>query len=845
MNIIDRFSSHLKDVLSRALRLAAELNNPAVEPAHLLYALFNQKGSLAAEILNRLKVTPKALEDALLELPIIKTPKTGLGQTAEAVLTPFSPAARVILENALLLAEDHSHNYVGTEHLLAATIETKNSALLKIFQECKISQEEATKQVHNTLDNASQFPRINEMMDTIDKIQDNLNDLGDVAPTSPSPSPRAGEGKSTRTKKNTRRDTALDFFAINLTDANWQKNLDPVIGRENEIERLIQILCRRTKNNPVLLGDPGVGKSAIVEGLAKRIFQNKVPQLMRSKKIYALDMGLLIAGTMYRGEFESRLKQVIDEVAENPDIILFIDELHNIVGAGSNSGTMDAANLLKPALARGQIHCIGATTTAEFKKHIENDAALERRFQPINVKEPSPEDTIKILQGLKENYENYHRVVIEDDAIKTAVELSVKYISNKFLPDKAIDLLDETSAAIKLRGKLTPAENKLTRLRCQLEMVIADKEEAARADKFDAAVELKKEEVLITNEIIKLEESEKKKKIKPVGTVTAVDIAAQVARVIGAKPAELLSDKNQLINLAKKLKEKIIGQENVIERISNTVARAQLGLSHPNRPLASFLFVGQSGVGKTETAKALARALYADKDALIELNMSEFNEAFGVSKLLGSPAGYIGYKDSNQFTDRVKMNQYCVVLFDEIDKAHSDVTKLLLQILENGEINDSTGKKISLKHAIIILTTTVGAEEMNRSGFGFGEKATAQANAEKEVKEKLKKQFSPEIINRLDEICVFKTLTTTDFAKIAELEINELNERLTPHNTRVIVNDEMLNKLSTRVDPKDGARQMRRQLRGEVEKLLAEIILESKVKKNYQLILNEERLALK
>ncbi|OGH94535.1 MAG: hypothetical protein A2538_00115 [Candidatus Magasanikbacteria bacterium RIFOXYD2_FULL_41_14] len=854
MNILDRFSSHLKDTLARSLRLAAELKNPMVEPIHLLYALFNQKGSLAAELLNRLKVTDKALENSILDLPLNKTPiATGTGKTITAVLTPFSQSARTALEHALLLAQERGHNYVGTEHLLFSIIQLNDSRVMGAFKESGVSSADAAKQVENTLVNTSQFPRVTEMMETIDKIQDNLNDIGDVAPTSPSPSPRAGEGKNaapTRMKKNTRRDTALDFFAINLTDSAWQKNLDPVIGREIEIERLIQILCRRTKNNPVLLGDPGVGKSAIVEGLAKKIYEGKVPELMRSKKIYALDMGLLIAGTIYRGEFENRLKQVIEEVTENPDIILFIDELHNIVGAGSNQGTMDAANLLKPALARGTIHCIGATTAAEFKKHIENDAALERRFQPIIVKEPSPADTVAILQGLKPNYENYHRVKIEDEAIETAVELSVKYIANKFLPDKAIDLLDETAAAIKLKGKLTHSENKLARLRHKLEAATVAKENAAQDDKFEQAVEFKKQEQALAAEIKKLEQDNKNKKLKPLGTVRSVDIAAQVAKVIGANPSELLSQKNQIKTLSAKLKETIIGQSGAIEQIVSAVARAQLGLSHPGRPLASILFVGESGVGKTETARTLARVLYSNKDALVELNMSEYNESFGVSKLLGSPAGYVGYKDSNQFTDRIKMNPYCVVLFDEIDKAHPDVTKLLLQILENGEINDSTGKKISLKHAIIILTTTVGSEDMNRAGFGFGDKLTTPERAVKEFKEKLKSHFSPEIINRLDEICFFKALNPADLAAIVGLEIKDLNTRITDHNTQILADQTILNQLARQLNPKDGARQIRRQLRAEVEKLLAEIILadnqgKNNIKKTHKLSWQKNQLILK
>jgi ATP-dependent Clp protease ATP-binding subunit ClpC len=649
--------------------------------------------------------------------------------------------------------------------------------------------------------------------------------------------------------KDKRKQNALDFFATNLTAEELQKDIDPVVGRDAEIERLIHILCRRTKNNPILLGDPGVGKTAIVEGFAKRILQGDVPDLLLNKKVYNLDLGILIAGTIYRGEFEARLRQVIEEVINNPDIILFIDEIHNIVGAGSNQGTMDAANILKPALARGTIRCIGATTPGEFKKYIESDPALERRFQPIFVKEPSLEDTIKIIEGIKSNYEHYHSVHITSEAITKAVELADRYITNKFLPDKAIDLIDETAAAKRITIKMQVWQNKLVKIKQKLEKVILAKERAASLDKFSEAVKLKDEEEKLRAEMKRIEKNGKAKKIKILATVNPVDVYQQIARITGSSPTELLLDEpEQFDKLTQKIKERIVGQDHVVETVTKLIRQAKLGLSHPERPLASFLFVGESGVGKTELSKALAQLLYPGTDALIKLDMTEFNESFGVSKLLGSPAGYIGYKESNQFTDRIKMNPYCVVVFDEIDKAHRDVMKLLLQILENGEITDSTGRKVSLKHAIIVLTTSLGAEEAKRGGIGFDEHSTTIQSPEvfKHLLEKLKTHFSPEVINRIDRVCVFKTLTHDDLLHLAELEIKKFNDRLKNYHTAITIDKDSLHHLLSQIPQKTlGARDVRRHVREQVEHVMADIIIHKKIKPLYQLVHKENTLEVK
>jgi len=838
MSILDRFSTHLKDVLSKSIQLATKLDNYEVEPIHLFFILQNQKGSVAAEILNRLKIDLKGVENIVLNLPVIKDKKPT--QTTEMEMSPMSSDSKMAMEKAMAIAQEHLHNYIGTEHLLKGIVDLRNPTVELALKNNDISNSDISKQLDTVLTNASQFPQIAEVMDAVDKIQDSLQGGGDLHDRS------SHIQIPKNTKRNRKKETALDFFATHLTDNELQKNIDPIIGRDLEIERLIQILCRRTKNNPVLLGDPGVGKTAIVEGLAKRILQNKVPDILLNKKIYSLDMGLLIAGTIYRGEFEDRLRQVIDDVANNPNIILFIDELHNIVGAGSNQGTMDAANILKPALARGQIRCIGSTTLNEFKKHIENDAALERRFQPIFVKEPSLEDSIKILNGIKTNYEVFHNIKIDKTAVEAAVRLSDRYISNKFLPDKAIDILDETAAAMRINSKNASWIGKIERLKQKLEKTILEKETAALADKFNEAVKLKNEEEKLRKEIDTATKAAKEKKLKYLGTITKQDILNQIAKIIGAKPSKLmLEEKNDLLDLENQLKEMVIGQEQVVHEVSQVINRARLGLNNPERPLASFLFVGESGVGKTELAKTLANKLYPGKDALIKLDMSEFNESFGVSKLLGSPAGYIGYKESNNFTDKIKNNPHCVILFDEIDKAHKDVTKLLLQILENGEITDSTSKKISLKHAIIILTTSLGSQEAKRAGLGFSNKRPDQTD-DKKIKEKLKEFFSPEIINRLDKICCFNSLTPIDLAKIAALEIKKLNERLNNYHTKIEAKEQILTNFISNLPQSDiNARTVRRELRTEIEKLMAEIILKKKSKKQYTLEIKEKQLFVK
>jgi ATP-dependent Clp protease ATP-binding subunit ClpC len=842
MQLLDRFSSHLRDVLARGIQLAAELRNVEVEPIHLWFALSNEKGSVGTEIINRYRITPKTLKQALLNLPIRKSgilrpPMSGT--TTEHLLTPLSIATKQVLEKALTVAERNDHNYIGTEHLLLALVESENPIILDLLKINNVDDADLKKQLDIVLANATHFPHMSDVADVVKKIEETAEQNLDeelLPPVQHAP----------QRANNKKRESALDFFATNLTNAEIQKNIDPVIGRDVEIERVIHILCRRTKNNPLLLGEPGVGKTAIVEGLAKKILEGSVPDLLLNKKIYALDMSMLIAGTIYRGEFEARLRQVIEEAMGNPNIILFIDELHNIVGTGSNQGTMDAANILKPPLSRGQLRCIGATTPAEYKKYIENDAALERRFQSVYAKEPSVEDAVKILTGVKKNYELFHRVHIGNDAVMAAVRLSERYITNKFLPDKAIDLLDETAAAKRLAVKGPAVQSKLARLEQRLEKVIQAKEVAAGNDKFEDAVQLKKQEEKLREEIKKASSESKDKKITYVGTLNEHDVLLQVAKIIGTPPSELLLDDATTLNsLSAKIKERVVGQDAMVADVSQLIRQAKLGLSNPERPLASFLFVGESGVGKTELAKTIAKVLYANQEAFIKLDMSEFNESFGVSKLLGSPAGYIGYKEGTQFSDKIKMNPHCVILFDEIDKAHRDIVKLLLQMLENGEITDSTGKKVSLKHAVIILTTSFGADDMKKGTIGFGGSASSSKESRIHLTEKLKEFFSPEVINRLDRICFFESLNKETLIKIAELELQRFNEQLQQYRTTVASDTKVLEWIVTQLPKSEiGARGVRSFVRSRMEALMTDVILGQKIKKRYNLSIADNALEL-
>jgi len=613
---------------------------------------------------------------------------------------------------------------------------------------------------------------------------------------------------------------ALEYFATELTVDEAVADLDPVIGRSQEILRIMEILSRRTKNNPILVGDPGVGKTAIIEGLARNIVEGNVPAALLNKRIFALDLSSLIAGTMYRGEFEGRLKQIVDEAREHPEVILFIDEIHMIIGAGATSGSMDAANMLKPALARGWIRCIGATTPMEYKKHIESDGALERRFQTVGVKEPSVEDTIEILRGVRRNYEKFHSVKISDDAIVFAAEASEKYIHTNQLPDKAIDLIDEAAAALRVK-KISPSDVSWRSLHKDLKDIRKQKREAIVEERFMDASLHKEEENRILDE---LEAAENRNSRRRLGTVGVKDVTAVLERVAGIKAGGLgFSERRHLIGLSKALKQHIFGQDDVIDKVSLHVRRAKMGISSHKRPLASFLFVGPSGTGKTEFASQLASYVFQDDNALIRLDMSEFVEGFSVSKLVGSPAGYVGYKDTALLTDAVKNKPNCVVLFDEIEKAHKDVHNLMLQILEHGELKDATGRSISFRNAIIVMTSNIGAHKFTDESLGFNK---ADASVDEDVRKILRQELRPEMLNRLDEIAVFKPLSRKDLLSVAERELLILKNHLLSKDLALEWSPDIRNRLVDSSDVKiAGARHIRRSVNEHIAGLIADTLL--------------------
>lgn len=766
--LVDNFSTHLKSTIARSISLAAYLQVDAVDPVHLLAALTHEEGAVGAEILKRLEMTHETV------LPLIAAEENIELKQLQSIsgssnLPELSEQTRTVLEKALLLAYDRSHNYIGTEHLLHGLITSGNDDIRHVFVAHKIEYKEVEGFVETALQNTSKFSDIDNMQGVFEGMQD------EHSQNNTSIMPFTGSG--TKQKKS---NTALNQFTVNLTHKKQTEQLDPVIGREHEIERIINTLARRNKNNPILVGEPGVGKTAIVEGLAKRIAEGNVPELLKRKKIISLDLTLLIAGTIYRGEFESRLKQIMDEIAENDQYILFIDELHNIIGAGSNQGTLDAANILKPALARGQLRCIGATTYDEYKKYIASDPALERRFEVIHVEEPSIDETTQILTGLSQYYESFHSVSITKAAIEKAVELSSKYIHDKYQPDKSIDIIDEAAARVRSRHKTSTLAQKYHKLLKQKETYEEKKAQAIEQEELRRALQWKKKLERIEQKITTLEAQLQTEKKAKQGRVGAKDVAETVSNKFGINLDIVLSNEwDQLQTLEKRLKKHIVGQDEALGTVVQELQQSYIGITRTNKPFASFLFVGPSGVGKTELAKVLATELYHDPKALIKLDMSEFSESHSISKLLGAPAGYVGFKERNRFLDEINKRPYSVIVFDEFDKAHPDVRKLLLQMLDEGYVTDSGGKQIQLKHAIIILTSNVGADLFKSSGIGFGGTGTTEQNKiETHVKQQLKEELGSSLLSRLDRTILFHPLATTDIAKIVKKHVQIINEQL-------------------------------------------------------------------
>lgn len=800
---LDTFSTHLKNSLIASQTIAISCQQPEILPEHLLYGFTLQKGCIAMDLLNKHGLRAEPLKAYLLG----QRGGDAIEAADSTIELEFAFPTRDLLVKAALLAQQYGHTYIGTEHALTELLQLNNDpSLQKVWKHFSLPVDHIHTQLIQVLKNTAKYPDLSEMLDGQD-------------------------AKSVERSKT----PALEYFCTHLTDSKVQENIDPVIGRESEIERLIHILSRRTKNNPVLIGDPGVGKTAIVEGLAKRILEQKVPEILLNKRIYSLDLGLMIAGTMYRGEFEGRIKQIVEEIRKDPNIILFIDELHTLMGTGGANGTLDAANLLKPALAKGDIRCIGATTLDEYRKHIEPDAALERRFQAIIVDEPSPEETLAILKGVRPHYERFHRVTIVDEALTTAVALSQRYLSDRFFPDKAIDLIDESASKMKTLRKPNGFTQSIQKKYKELEKLEKEKLALAQQEQFGAALRLKTQEMDTRQAIRDLQAKQRAAAQEPEGTVSAREIAEVVSRQTLIPVQELLREEQaQLLDLEKLLRKKIVGQDDAIATLAQFIRRSRAGLSSPQRPIGSFMFLGPSGVGKTELANVLASEIYHDPKSLIRIDMSEFNESFQAAKLIGAPAGYVGYKDGNSLMDQVRRRPYSVILFDEIEKAHPDIFNILLQILEDGRLTDATGSTVNFKHALIILTSNIGIEELNRvAALGFADAPDEGHRAEKEfevVQERLlaslRESFRPEFLNRLDKIIVFRPLQRQALRKIVELQLQELQQRLTDHQMTLLPSPSVINYIAEKGSiPEEGARAIRRVIQEEIENPLAERLL--------------------
>ena len=830
--MFERFTEKAIKVIMLAQEEARRLGHNFVGTEQILLGLIGEGTGVAAKVLKSMGVN---LKDARVEVEKI----IGRGSGFVAVEIPFTPRAKRVLELSLEEARQLGHNYIGTEHLLLGLIREGEGVAARVLENLGVDLAKVRTQV--------------------------IRMLGETA--------EVGAGSSSSGGKGSTKTPTLDEFGSNLTQLAGEGKLDPVVGRQNEIDRVIQILGRRTKNNPVLIGEPGVGKTAIAEGLAQRIQQGDIPDILEEKRVLTLDIGLLVAGTKYRGEFEERLKKIMEEIKGAGNVILVIDEVHTLIGAGAAEGAIDAANILKPALARGELQCIGATTLDEYRKHIERDAALERRFQPVNVGEPSIADTIEILRGLRERYEQHHRLKITDEALDAAATLGDRYISDRFLPDKAIDLIDEAGSRVRLlNSKLPPAAKEVDK---ELRMVQKDKENAVREQDFNRAGELRDKEVELREKIRNLLQSSREatgsdstddmpgNSGTESSTVTATvdqpissaggdsdtglttpvvdeeDIAQIVASWTGVPVQKLTeSESVKLLNMEETLHKRLIGQDEAVKAVSKAIRRARVGLKNPNRPIASFIFSGPTGVGKTELTKALATYFFGSEEAMIRLDMSEFMERHTVSKLIGSPPGYVGFNEGGQLTEAVRRRPYTVVLFDEIEKAHPDVFNLLLQLLEDGRLTDSKGRTVDFKNTLVIMTSNIGSKVIEKGGGGLGFEFSGE-NAEENqynrirslVNEELKQYFRPEFLNRLDEIIVFRQLNREEVKQIADIMLREVFARIGEKGISLSVSEAFKERLVEEgFNPAYGARPLRRAVMRLLEDSLAEEVLSGRIK---------------
>ena len=782
------FTTKANEVLNLAIKSAETYGHNYIGTEHILVGLLSTDSTVPA--LTNNGVTNEGVDRLIRE-------EIGVGNPTSLTPDDFTPRAKRIIEISFQIARTMRNSYVSVEHILAALLKEEDSYAVKF---------------------------INELGTDSQRILDDL--ITDLSSNSYDSNQQSGSKKKGKSKTPT-----LDEFGKNLTELAKQGKIDPVIGREKEIKRVIQILSRRNKNNPCLIGEPGVGKTAIAEGLALKIVNGEVPEMLANKTIYSLDLTSMVAGTKYRGDFEERIKKAMDEVKDNKDVILFIDEIHNIMGAGAAEGAVDAANILKPSLARGEIQVIGATTISEYRKNIEKDAALERRFQPVTVGEPTEEETVEILKGLRDKYEAHHKVKITDEAIDSAVKLSSRYINDRFLPDKAIDLIDEAASVVRLNAYTLPQN--LKDMEDEIKRLNAEKQDAVNNQKFEDAAKFRDK----ANELTKLLDDEKSKwrnsSNHDVKAVSSDEIAQVVSSWTGVPVSQLTKEESErLLNMENILHERIVGQDKAVSAISKAIRRGRVGLKNPNRPIGSFIFLGPTGVGKTELCKSLAEAMFGDENAIIKLDMSEYMEKHTVSKLIGAPPGYVGFDEGGQLTEKIRRKPYSVVLFDEIEKAHPDVFNMLLQILEDGVLTDSQGRKVSFKNAIIIMTSNVGASKITdeKLALGFVQEDGKKLSIEDLVMPDLKKTFKPEFLNRLDDIIVFNQLEQSDIEEIAKRMLKSLQKRTHDLGIELDFTDAAITELAKEgFDKTYGARPLRRAIQSKIEDKLSELILDKTI----------------
>ena len=798
-----KFTKRAEKAIEYANRIALEFGHNYIGTEHLLYGLLKEGSGVASKVLENQGITPEQIEEQIDAL-VGKNEEIG-----EEEILGFTPRTKRVIETAFIEAKKLGSDFIGTEHLLIGIMREGDSVAVRILLNLNVNPQKL----------------YNEIIKVLNDDESILNE----------------EKKSTNSKVGAsyNQTQTLNQYGTDLTKRAIEGKLDPVIGRKNEIERVIQILSRRMKNNPCLIGEPGVGKTAVVEGLAQKIVAGDVPESLKDKRVVTLDITSMVAGAKYRGDFEDRIKKCLNEVKKAKDVILFIDEIHTIVGAGSAEGAVDAANILKPLLARGEIQLIGATTLNEYRKYIEKDSALERRFSPVTVTEPSSEDTLKILEGIKDKYEAHHNVKITEEAMKAAVDLSVRYINDRFLPDKAIDLIDEAASKVRMRAYTVP--DSLKKLEEEISAISKEKEEAVRSQDFEKAATLRDKEHETKDKLEKEKQKWESKNSKEVITLTEEDIAEVISSWTRIPVKKLTQDENEkLRNLEKSLHERVVGQNEAVEAVAKAIRRGRVGLKDPNRPIGSFLFLGPTGVGKTELSKALAESLFGNEDSMIRIDMSEYMEGHSVSKLIGSPPGYVGFEEGGQLTEKIRRNPYSVILFDEIEKAHPDVMNMLLQILDDGRLTDSNGRTVNFKNTVIIMTSNIGARLItDKKTLGFTSKEENKEDKKeyedikKDVLAELKKEFKPEFINRIDEIIVFHKLQKEEMRQIVDIMLKQVIKRMEVQNIKIKIDDDVKDKIIEKgTDANYGARPLKRTIQNLLEDKIAEAILDGKILKD-------------